>query len=127
MTYFSDLTPYSYGPPRFLTKGTVLNVGWLDSGRAYNIGKVDLSLVEKLLRLCAVPVNRMRGWHACPFCEADPVVVAFEDQSLYLGDAEIRITGKDGIRFASPTLIYHYIRDHEYKPPDVFMEALQNI
>jgi hypothetical protein len=41
-----------------------------------------------------------------------------------LGDAEVRVTGRDGKVYAAPNLLYHYIEKHGYKPPDEFVEAL---
>jgi hypothetical protein len=42
---------------------------------------------------------------------------------LNIGDGEIRVIGKSAI-YAAPTLIYHYVVEHQYKPPDEFIEAV---
>ena len=31
---------------------------------------------------------------------------------------------ESGVIYAAPTLIYHYVEVHEYKPPDEFIRAL---
>ena len=42
-----------------------------------------------------------------------------------LGSAEIRVFGADGSVYAAPTLLYHYVSVHHYKPPDEFMRAMK--
>jgi hypothetical protein len=34
-----------------------------------------------------------------------------------VGGAEIRVTGRDGIRYAAPDMIIHYVEAHGYRPP----------
>jgi hypothetical protein len=41
-----------------------------------------------------------------------------------IGSAEIRVFGKEGAIYAAPTLIYHYVEQHHYKPPADFVHAL---
>jgi hypothetical protein len=47
-----------------------------------------------------------------------------DGQTLALGDAEIRVGGENGIVYAAPTLICHYIHEHGYRPPDEFLAAV---
>jgi hypothetical protein len=44
---------------------------------------------------------------------------------LYPGSAEIRVFGKRGKIYAAPTLLFHYVTVHHYKPPDEFLMALK--
>ncbi len=43
-----------------------------------------------------------------------------------LGSAEIWVIANDGKIFACPDLILHYIVDHNYLPPEEFIEAVEN-
>ena len=43
---------------------------------------------------------------------------------MLLGTSEVRVFGEDGNIFAAPTLIYHYMKDHHYRPPDQFIMAV---
>jgi len=125
VAYFRDLTPYSYYHDCCAApEDRVLNVGWLSESVDFKKGRLDGRLLEKLLRLCNRPVNQMRGLHACPFCGKFPIRIPFGDKEILLGSAEIRVPGGKGIVFAAPTLIYHYIRDHDYMPPDDFVNAI---
>lgn len=42
---------------------------------------------------------------------------------MRLGQAEIRVAGGDLI-YAAPTLIYHYVEAHDYRPPVEFIERV---
>ncbi len=46
-------------------------------------------------------------------------------EQIELGYAEIRVFGKRGKSYAAPNMLYHYVTDHHYKPPDEFIEALK--
>jgi hypothetical protein len=44
---------------------------------------------------------------------------------VYLGNGEILVVGATGTAFLAPTLIFHYVAEHGYRPPAVFAEALR--
>ena len=52
-------------------------------------------------------------------------VVFVSGQEIDVGNGEIRIADEDGLVFAAPTIILHYIVEHCYLPPDAFIEALR--
>ena len=128
MTYYPDLSCYRYckteKDPR------VLNIGWLEAGRGFPRGEVPSLVPRRLLTLTEkYPVNAMRGMHWCDFCEerATPfggLCVQVDDREVDLGSAEIRVGGRDGIWYAAPDMIYHYIVSHRYRPPAEFLEAV---
>jgi hypothetical protein len=123
MTYFAELSPYAYWPDA----DEAVNVGWLSAGHDHPVGAVPEGLVAAALRAVAQrPVNRTRGWHRCELC-ADPdypIRMSVDGRELALGDAEIRVTDRDGTVYAAPSLVAHYIAEHSYRPPDGFIEAL---
>ncbi|MEJ7786715.1 MAG: hypothetical protein WKF96_18085 [Solirubrobacteraceae bacterium] len=41
-----------------------------------------------------------------------------------LRNGEIRVTGEDGTVYAAPTMIAHYVAEHDYLPPQEFVDAL---
>jgi hypothetical protein len=46
------------------------------------------------------------------------------DESLPVGDAEIRVVAEDGTWLVAPTLVLHYVTAHAYHPPREFIEAV---
>ncbi len=122
MPFYEDLSHYGYcddGADAF-------NVGWLAEGHTFAVGDVPAGFPDRLARLTVRhPVNRMRGWHACPFCEVEyPIRVEVDGERQPIGDAEIRVSGTGGRAYAAPTLISHYVDAHRYRPPEEFVEAV---
>ncbi len=105
----------------------MLNVGWLSQGRDFPVGgELPLEFTDRLARLARRhPVNRMRGWQSCPFCEeAYPVEIDVDEEQLPVGDAEIHVSGPGGRVYVAPTLVVHYVAAHGYRPPDEFVMAV---
>ena len=135
VTYFEDLGEYTYHGPdivslgggylRFQPRYRRLNVGWLDAPHPVPTGPVPDWLPPKLLDVAAGPqVNVMRGFHLCTLCGD-----AFDRSMLsvgaaQLGHAEVRVPAGDGVVFAAPTLVWHYVTAHGYRPPQAFVDAL---
>jgi hypothetical protein len=126
MTYFPDLSPYTYRPnPE--TGENAVNVGWLDAGHEYPKGDVHDAVQQKILVLCRTPVNRTRGFHPCPICNKVQWPLTVNGEDLYLGSAEIWVRGRNGQWYAAPDIICHYIRDHRYRPPEEFVRAVEDM
>lgn len=115
MAYFEDLTPYTY-LPRDEGDQSALNVGWLDAAHPFEIGETSTEFRTKLEQLCRFAFNQTRGVHPCYFCPTGKGGFA-------ASSAEIRVAG-DGKIYAAPTLIYHYVTAHNYRPPSEFIAAV---
>lgn len=102
--FYQDLTPY---------KDSLVSVGWLSRGKPYPKGIVSDEFLTKLKELIKHPVNLMRGSHTCEFC----------DHNIARGNGEIHIAG-EGVTYAAPVLIAHYVETHYYKPPDEFIQSV---
>lgn len=130
MTYYADLTLYSYLQDSIDQSSRILNVGWLEREYDYPSGATSGEFREKLLEIiCDHSTARTRGWHACslPHPGGDlhyPFTVEVNDRTIRLGSAEVRVTTEGGSTLAAPDLIYHYVTDHNYLPPDPFIEAV---
>jgi hypothetical protein len=123
MTYYPDLSPYEYGPD----SDGACNVGWLDENYPFPTGTTPTAFHERLLVHCRFEftVHHCFGFHECQFCPSPecPVKVARGDEQVSLGNGEIRVIGTDAV-YAAPTLVYHYVVDHDYLPPEEFVEAV---
>lgn len=122
MTYYPDLTRYSYDE----SDREMLNVGWLALEHTYRKGIVDQRVVDALRVLSSGYDNQMRGVHHCEFCDTDrPSVLGGPamDTEVWLGSAEIRVRGADGMLYTAPNLVIHYITEHQYCPPEEFCRA----
>jgi hypothetical protein len=104
----------------------MLSVGWLDNRHAYNQGATTEEFRKHLFHFCLYPILQTRGTHHCEFCQPKPHYAAYaklDGQELWMGSAEIRVVHKGKV-YAAPNLIYHYVVEHNYKPPDEFIEAV---
>ena len=123
MTYFDDLSEYSYStgqhPPS-------LNVGWLEAGHAFAIAPPDERFLATLWEFCKVSVAQSRGVHTCTLCNSEEsVLVRRNGEELLLGTSEILVfAANGGAIFSAPTLIFHYVQIHNYQPPIEFRRAV---
>lgn len=122
--YFKDLTKYDY-----LYSGNACNIGWLDNIEPYEKGGVSQEFLDLLWGYFRYPVNVCRGFHTCNLCgkacEGVPVI-RHGIKRRKAGFYEIRVWGPDGKEYGAPSLIYHYITEHGYKPPQEFIDAVCN-
>ena len=129
MSYFADLTPYSYFEESSLPDyPQALNIGWLSADHEYPKGEVPPELLEKLRTLSRTYiVNGTRGFHICELC-TPPGVGAFDPSLNFTpGNGEIWVASETEVFYAAPMLAIHYIEAHHYRPPEVFLDALRNL
>ena len=119
-----DLTPYTGCDCDQAIGLDPLAVGFLSRKYQFNKGKTPPKFAEKLLRFChpSKTVCQTHGKRKSPF-DGKHIEVEFDGSVFTLGGAEIRILGEQEI-YAAPDLIYHYVVDHEYQPPDEFVQAV---
>ena len=138
MTYYADLTPYVYWPEhvfgdRPYPDGVeALNVGWLEAGHVFPTfeGDPDPQFLKNLITLVADhSVCATRGFHGCDQQHEDGKDFQFQSdydgRDLFLGSAEIHVVTPDGRWLIAPNLVVHYVRDHGYRPPEEFIEAVK--
>ena len=71
-----------------------------------------------------------RGIHLCNLAGCagrpswPPIALSLGGGEVILGGAEIRVPREDGVEMAAPTMVYHYVVDHRYRPPDFFVDAV---
>lgn len=107
--YYQDLSAYTYTQEEQRT----LNVGWLDKEHDYLKGEVDDRFLIRLrLFMEQIVHDDCFGPHRCELC----------NQARASG--EIRVFGENGVIYASPTMIYHYVKSHHYLPPQEFIDAV---
>lgn len=116
MAYFPDL----------YISGTVVRIGWLDRNEPFNRGAVDPVFLEKLKSYYAARVHQTRGFHMCPFCKQRRfgLPIEIDGKTLTLGSAEIEVATGHGRTYRAPDMLYHYIVEHQYSPPQEFIEAV---
>ena len=125
MTYFADLSEYSYLQTEE-TGSQPKNVGWLGPEADFETADPDAELLEALWQFCSVSVIQTRGQHDCHLCPPHKSNHAERGgKRLLLGSAEIRVYSCTGDVYAAPNLVYHYVSAHRYRPPELFLDAVK--
>jgi len=123
MTYIKDLSKYDYLYDCNTTN--TKNIGWLDNVHGFSTGTVSDEVIKKLERISKISVNRTRGLHSCEICGSKNIVIHHIDGEPFLvGDAEIRVFSAAGNIYAAPNMLLHYIINHNYMPPEEFLDAI---
>jgi hypothetical protein len=132
MTYYPDLATYDYLPDTVPEGVELRTVGWLDPAHEFptDDGEPDPVFLRNLITLAADHSSHLtRGVHGCRFrhlIEEDfQYRAVYGSRLLYLGSAEIRVVVAEGSWLTAPTLVVHYVRDHGYRPPAEFVEAVK--
>lgn len=138
MTYFEDLTPYTYlvghasGPEEEPWPGfPLVNVGWLEPGRPFRTGATPDALIPALETAARLyRVRQTRGFHMCGLCPSRDVGAAvegrrYDQEMIRRGSAQFRVRGLDVV-YAAPQLTIHYVSEHGYLPPNEFCVAAVN-
>ena len=110
--YYADLStiPNSW-------HGSVLSgkaVGWLSCEYSYPKGKIASGFLERLSIFCCSSHIYYMGSMKLPTCG---------DNRHCLGSGDILIFGPGDV-YIAPNMIYHYVADHDYLPPDEFIQAV---
>lgn len=121
MSYREDLSRYSND------NANLLNAGWLDRSEIFPQGETSQEFRDALTEHIRYSAVQTLGRHQCNLCNerGHRVRVQLEDGSVIpLGSCEIFVFADNGMIYAAPNLIYHYVMDCEYLPPDPFIEAV---
>lgn len=130
--YYKDLSLYAYKLSTPIE--SIFNVGWLDKAEKFPKGEVPPDFLNKLKAVIAgtpsfdANFNRIRGVHPCALCGERNIEIEEGEQSEVLGMSEILIPEEgQGGYFASPSMVYHYVSEHGYLPPESFIKAVLSI
>lgn len=94
-------------------------VGYLDITEEYRKGPVSQNFINKLRMIwdsggCSMSM----GHHDCEFCEG-------EDKAKSSCEKILR-DKENKIEYKFPEMIFHYIEEHDYQPPEDFVLFILN-
>jgi hypothetical protein len=115
MAHFDDLAACTYFSDRQLPP--LVAVGWLEQGHDFPTGEVPTGLLPRLIsfrRSIKMPWPYFyMGVQSCYLC---PPPRPYSNRNVFIPG--------NGVIYASPELIPHYIAAHSYRPPDAYIEAV---
>lgn len=117
MTYIPDLAEISYSG----RTGRIRAVGWLEHPHPYVRGPVEPEFEAALLAhaRCVYGGIPSFGIYFCSLCEAEGRVGPHGTSS----QDELLIPASDCL-YEAPIWIVHYVKCHEYRPPDEYRRAV---
>lgn len=121
MTYVKDLTPITLFD---CYPGD--GVGWLEPEYEYPTGDVEPAFVSALAELFMDPWAPAvyTGYHYCRFCDGETShSYVHNGQRILLGNSNLFLPTPTAL-YLAPSLILHYITEHQYAPPTVFVDAV---
>lgn len=94
---------------------------------------IDQSILDKLKNIVVgnesvdTVCNTVRSIHRCSFCDNKEVDFKYEGKTEYLGMDEILIPSANGKHyFSAPSMVVHYIEEHNYCPDHSFLDAVNS-
>ena len=124
--HFDDLTPYTFSSDLPDERRRV-NVGWLAGWAPFPKADPSPEFLASLFERVKHPVRKSPGAHVCCKKSQDQASgltrASLGTEEVLLGAAEIEVVGSDGEVFVAPDLIFHYVTEHRYAPPEPFVRA----
>jgi hypothetical protein len=113
MAWYEDLAPCGYFGTECMT--CLRAVGWLERGKSFLVGQVEVEVYKRVVELCEDPWQpcEFMGLHHCDLCQ-------YEGKA---GQRNVFVPAGDAI-LVCPELIAHYMNEHGYRPPDEFCIAV---
>lgn len=130
MSWFADLSTYTYLPETLPPGREVLTVGWLEPEYPFPTGEVPKEFADELTLICATKsYAQTRGFHDCGLPHGDDeseelFSITLGGERKLLGSAEVRVLAESGAILAAPDLVWHYVNYHHYLPPQDFIDAV---
>jgi hypothetical protein len=100
-------------------------VGWIEEA-GFTTGAVPEECIEALITdypTMIVP-DGTRGWHTCTLCEKEMIKVEWKGKTVDLMGAGHYLVRYEKAVYMAPALLLHYILDHHYRPPQIFIDAV---
>ena len=94
-------------------------IGYLDIDEPFEKGGVSGRFITKLNVLWSEGLTLgSLGQHECEFCIDEG---NYEGRGMSSSEKEL-VDRKNNIRYFFPKMIFHYIKDHKFKPSNEFIE-----
>lgn len=108
-------------------KKDIINIGWLGGIGNFPQGRVSEAFLMNLWEYYKSPIYPTRKIYQNEELDGKGKIFTAicKGRKAQLGSSEIRVLNKEkGVIYASPSLIIHYIINHNYLPPDEYMDAV---
>ena len=126
--------PSPYGKPLLVVKVgsgilpdglTVRAVGWLERP-GFPTGSVPKACVDALMAALRDGIfsDGCRGIHSCTLCGKTLPEVRWRRRKVTLKGHGHYLLQSGRVVYMAPSLLLHYMLDHDYRPPEEFVQAV---
>ena len=100
-------------------------VGWIEEA-GFTTGAVPEEFVEALIAAYPTKIvpDGTRGWHTCTLCHVVMPKVEWKGKQIDVKGYGQYLVLYEKTVYMAPALLPHYILDHNYRPPQVFIDAV---
>ncbi len=102
-------------------------VGWIEEA-GFTTGDVPDECVEALIAAYPGKIipDGTRGWHVCTLCKVEMPKPVWKGKTIDVAGTGQYLVRSEQAVYMAPALLLHYILDHHYCPPQVFIDAVHN-
>ena len=102
-------------------------VGWIEEP-GFTTGAVPEDCIEALIAALPTKIisDGTRGWHTCTLCEVEMPKVEWKGNTVDVAGHGHSLVRYEKAVYMAPALLLHYILDHHYCPPQIFIDAVIN-
>ena len=125
--YEKPVTIFNVGEVYLPAELQLLAVGWIEEAD-FTTGAVPEEFIEALIAALPTKIvpDGTRGWHTCTLCEVPMPKVEWKGENVDVrGYGHYLVLHKKAV-YMAPALLLHYILDHHYRPPQIFIDAVLN-
>lgn len=132
--YYPDLMPINSPNNESLIYPNLVAIGYLDHSHPFQTGTTSKEFIERLELFCSYPMIMTFGVDWCRICNPSDEPISFVKAKLssgreiqLFGEYYLRIPSPDGTKiYATSDFILHYVTEHQYLPPQEFIDAIMN-
>jgi hypothetical protein len=102
-------------------------VGWIEEA-GFTTGAVPDECIEALFAAFPAKIipDGTRGLHTCTLCQVELPKVEWKGKTVDLAGYGHYLVRNEKAVYMAPALLLHYILDHQYCPPKIFIDAVVN-
>ncbi|OGO38169.1 MAG: hypothetical protein A2147_08050 [Chloroflexi bacterium RBG_16_57_8] len=100
-------------------------VGWIEEA-GFTTGAVPEECIEALVAAYPAKIipDGTRGLHTCTLCKVELPKVGWKGKTVDVKGYGHYLVRHENSVYMAPALLLHYILDHHYRPPQVFIDAV---
>ena len=102
-------------------------VGWIEEA-GFPTGAVPEECIEALIAAYPAKIipDGTRGLHTCTLCNVLMPKVEWKGKQVDVKGYGHYLVCYENSVYMAPALLLHYILDHHYRPPQIFIDAVMN-